>query len=74
MINQIYIWLGSLSAILSAIALIFMRGKRAGKQQSEAKQNEAAIKSVVQSKQTKDDVAGANAIERKQLRKKWERD
>ena len=33
MINKIYIYLGSLSAILSAIALIFMRGKRAGKQQ-----------------------------------------
>lgn len=74
MINQIYIWIGSLSATLFAIAAIFMRGQKAGKQQSEAKQYEAAIKSVAQSKQTKDDVAGANAIERKQLRKKWERD
>jgi len=33
MINKIYIYLGSLSAILSAIAAIFMRGKKAGKQQ-----------------------------------------
>ena len=74
MIDKIYIWIGSLSAALLAIAAIFMRGKRAGKQQSGAKQNEAVIKSVAQSKQIKDDVAGANAIERKQLRKKWERD
>ena len=43
MINRFYIYLGSLSAILSAIALIFMRGKKAGKQQSEAKKNERTI-------------------------------
>jgi len=44
MINKIYIYLGSLSAILSAIALIFMRGKRAGKQEIKEEQNEKTIK------------------------------
>jgi hypothetical protein len=44
-------WLMSIAGVLSAIAIIFMSGKRRGTQQSEAKQNEdelAAVKQTIE--------------------------
>ena len=43
MINRINIYLISIFTALSAIAAIFMSGKRAGKLQIKVKQNEAII-------------------------------
>jgi hypothetical protein len=65
--------LTAISAALIAIFTAFMRGKRAGKQQSEAKQNEATIENIQAAAQAENETAAllANPIERKRLRAKW---
>ena len=74
MINRISIWLGSFSAVFIAIAAIFARGKRAGKQQTEAKHNEKTLESIKEAQTIINRVSAMSDDERKRLREKWNRD
>lgn len=46
MINRIYTYLAALGGILLAIGAVFLRGKRAGKKEVEAKNNEETLAQI----------------------------
>jgi hypothetical protein len=73
MINRIYLWLISVAGVLSAIAVIFMSGKRKGKSELEAKQNENTLKQIEDTQRIIHDVGRISSDERSSLRKKWTR-
>ncbi len=75
MTNRINIYLISIFTALSAIVAIFMSGKRTGKQQTEAKQNEQTLDNVAQAANAHNDAVRSlnDDVKRQQLRSRWTR-
>ena len=67
-------YLISIGALLSAIAVIFMSGKRRGKQDMEAKTNETILKQTEEAQEIIHRVGNMSNAERKRLREKYTRD
>jgi hypothetical protein len=68
---KIKAWLISVAGILSAIAVIFMSGKRKGKSELEAKQNDKILQDTKEIKKVENTIASMPDDKRERLREKY---
>jgi hypothetical protein len=65
LINRIYTYLAMAGGFIVTLLVAFMRGKSQGKQQAEAKQNEAIIDNVAKKQQVQNNVAAMSDDDRR---------
>lgn len=57
MISKLYLWLGSIAAVILAIIGIRTHAKSQGKQEARQQQQQKVVENVKEAKQVKDDIA-----------------